>query len=188
MPEEHEPAVYLTFDDGPHPEITPFVLQQLEQYNAKASFFCIGKNVAAWPDIYNAVLERGHTTGNHTFNHMNGWKTDTERYIHDILEAEKLIDSRIFRPPYGRIRMAQANMLTHARPSWKVYMWDVLAGDFDTRISPEQCLKNVVMHTRPGAIVVFHDSEKARERMQYALPRFLAFCKEKKWALKALPI
>lgn len=188
MPEEPEPTVYLTFDDGPHPEITPFVLQQLEQYNAKACFFCIGKNVADHPDVYKGILEQGHTTGNHTFNHMNGWKTDTESYIRDILAAEKLIENRIFRPPYGRIRMTQAKLLANAQPSWKIYMWDVLSGDFDIRISPEQCLKNVIMHTRPGAIVVFHDSEKARERMQYVLPRFLAFCQEQKWALKSLPV
>ncbi len=187
MPEEAKPSVYLTFDDGPHPEITPFVLHQLEQYDAKASFFCIGKNVDAHPDIYRTILEQGHTAGNHTFNHLNGWKTDTTTYIQNILEAAKHIESRIFRPPYGRIRPAQASMLANARPPWKIYMWDVLSGDFDTRISPEQCLQNVVMHTRPGSIVVFHDSEKARERMVYALPRFLAFCKEKKWQLSALP-
>ena len=182
-----DPAVYLTFDDGPHPEITPFVLQQLAAYDARATFFCIGKNVAAHPGIYRQISEQGHATGNHTHTHRDGWKTDTAGYLRDITEAEQYIGSRIFRPPYGRITAAQCHMLEQARPPWRIYMWDVLSGDFDTQLSPERCLRQVIRYIRPGSIVVFHDSEKAWARMSHALPRVLAHCLEQGWEMKALP-
>lgn len=186
MPETDVPTVYLTFDDGPHPEITLFVLDQLQQYEAKATFFCIGKNVAAHPEVYERILAEGHSTGNHTQNHLNGWKTKTSVYLDNIKEAETHIDSRKFRPPYGRISRAQAHMLTTAATPWKIYMWDVLSADFDRNITPQKCLENVLFHIRPGSIVVFHDSEKANERMSYALPRVLAHCRQQGWAMKAL--
>jgi len=186
MPETDRPAVYLTFDDGPHPAITPFVLEQLRLYEAKASFFCIGKNVAAHPGVYQQLLDEGHTVGNHTQNHKNGWKTKTAAYLDNVMEAATHIDSRNFRPPYGRITRVQAHMLSQADPAWKIYMWDVLSADFDKNITPEKCLENVLFHLRPGSIVVFHDSEKALERMSYALPRVLAFCREKGWEMKGL--
>lgn len=187
MPPEAEPAVYLTFDDGPHSYATPFVLEQLDKYNAKASFFCIGKNVVAHPGIYRSIINAGHTVGNHTFNHLNGWHTKTDLYIANIKLASGYIDSLLFRPPYGRIKRSQANRLLTKGSKWKIYMWDVLSGDFDTSISPEQCLKNVLTNIEPGSIIVFHDSEKAWERMSYSLPQVLAYCKEKNWQLKALP-
>lgn len=186
MPDGSQPAVYLTFDDGPHPVATIYVLEQLRPYNARATFFCIGKNVVEYPDIYTQIVDEGHSVGNHTQHHLNGWDTDTERYIDDIIEASKHISSRLFRPPYGRIKKAQAFMLTENKQPWTIIMWDVLSADFDTKITPEQCLENVLKHIRPGSIVVFHDSVKAWDRMSFALPKVLEFCKNKGWALEAI--
>jgi len=180
-------AVYLTFDDGPHPTATPFVLEQLKTYNAKASFFCIGKNVVEHGTLYQEIADSGHTIGNHTHNHLNGWHTTKEKYIDNIRQAGEHIDSRLFRPPYGRIKRGQISALLMQDNPYHIYMWDVLSGDFDTTISPEQCLENVIKHIQPGSIVVFHDSQKAWDRMSYALPKVLAYCKEQNWNLKALP-
>jgi len=187
MPVDAQPAVYITFDDGPHPVATPFAMAELEKYNSKATFFCIGKNVVAHRDIYQQLLSKGHATGNHTNNHLNGWKTDNATYISNIMTAAGVIDSRAFRPPYGKMKLSQLGILSKQKPEWKVYMWDVLSADFDTKITPEECLQNVVKNIRPGSIVVFHDSEKAWDRMRYALPHVLAYCKQKNWQLKALP-
>lgn len=187
MPAEAVPAVYLTFDDGPHAQATRFVLDTLDAYEAKASFFCIGKNVAANTGLYEEILQKGHTVGNHTHNHLNGWKTGAGNYIRNITEAAAIINSRLFRPPYGKITLSQSTMLRQANPAWKIYMWTVLSGDFDTGITGEKCLEQTMMHLRPGAIVVFHDSEKAWERMSYALPRILQYCRQQGWQLKALP-
>ncbi len=169
-----EKAIYLTFDDGPHPRITPFVLDELKKYNARATFFCVGKNVSAYPDVYKQTLEAGHSVGNHTQNHMNGWKTPNDVYLLDVANASRVIESSLFRPPYGKIRQFQAKHLPSAmkRPA-KVVMWDVLSADFDYHVSNEQCLQNVVLRSSRGSIVVFHDSEKAFPRMSYALPRVL---------------
>jgi peptidoglycan-N-acetylglucosamine deacetylase len=180
-------AVYLTFDDGPHPKATQFVLDQLQQNNAKATFFCVGKNVVEHPEIYNRILAEGHHVGNHTQNHLNGWKVLNRAYLSNIIKASAHIKSRIFRPPYGRIKISQARKLSSLKPAWKIYMWDILSGDFDMQISPQQCLENVIQHLQPGSIVVFHDSEKAWERMSFALPAILSYCQTKNWALKALP-
>jgi peptidoglycan/xylan/chitin deacetylase (PgdA/CDA1 family) len=181
------PAVYLTFDDGPHPTATPFVLKQLAQHNAKATFFCIGKCVAEYPEIYEQVLAAGHAVGNHTNNHLNGWKTSAEEYIHNIAAAGELIHSKRFRPPYGRITRAQSALLHAGEHPWKVYMWSLLSADFDEHISPEKCLDNVLSNISPGSIVVFHDSAKAWERLRYALPFVIDYCKEKGWEMKGLP-
>jgi peptidoglycan/xylan/chitin deacetylase (PgdA/CDA1 family) len=169
-----ERVLYLSFDDGPHPEATPFVLAQLAYFNAKASFFCIGKNVQLYPEIYATIIAAGHVVGNHTQNHMNGWKNNTENYIADIQEATKVIDSNLFRPPYGRISFAQIKAL-RSDPSLptEIIMWDVLSGDFDTTINGEQCAQNVIQHAGPGSIIVFHDSAKAMDRLQIALPKVL---------------
>jgi len=187
MPVDDKPSVYLTFDDGPHPTATPFVLDQLKQHHAKATFFCIGKNVAEHTDIYKDIQGQGHAVGNHTHNHLNGWHTEQEKYINDTLQATQYIDSRIFRPPYGRITRGQINALTLPPHSYKIYMWDVLSGDFDTTITPQQCLENVIKNIEPGSIVVFHDSQKAWERMSFALPKVLEHCTANHWQLKALP-
>ncbi len=170
-----EKILYLTFDDGPHPEITPYVLKELKKYNALATFFCIGKNVLAWPDIYKQIVDEGHTVGNHTQNHLNGWKTPNDVYMRDIAEAANYIDSNLFRPPYGRITLFQAKNLRAALKGRKakVIMWDVLSADFDEDITIEKSLQNVIFRSSPGSIIVFHDSEKAFQKLSYVLPKIL---------------
>lgn len=170
-----EKVIYLTFDDGPHPQATPFVLEQLKKFDAKASFFCIGKNVVAEPGIYRQVLAEGHAVGNHTYHHYNGWKTEDAVYMEDIQKTMQLVPSKLFRPPYGRIKRSQAKQLLSPQLSLRTIMWDVLSGDFDTRLQPQACFNNVIKHTRPGSIIVFHDSQKALPRMQYALPMVLEY-------------
>jgi peptidoglycan/xylan/chitin deacetylase (PgdA/CDA1 family) len=180
-------VLYLSFDDGPHPEATPFVLEQLSKFNAKASFFCIGKNVQLYPEIYAAILAAGHVVGNHTQNHMNGWKNTTENYMADIQEATKLIDSNLFRPPYGRISFSQIKALRlDPNLPQQIMMWDVLSGDFDTNITGEQCANIVIQHAGPGSIVVFHDSAKAMDRLRIALPKVLAHFSKLGYQFKAL--
>jgi peptidoglycan/xylan/chitin deacetylase (PgdA/CDA1 family) len=172
-------SIFLTFDDGPIPIVTPFVLNILKKHNAKATFFCIGDNVSKHPDIFNDLKKDGHAIGNHTYNHLRGWKTDNETYLQNFLQADKLLDTPLFRPPYGRIKRQQIKLLTNARPDLKIYMWDVLSGDFDMSLTPQECLKNVLKHTEPGSVVVFHDSIKAFTRLEYVLPRALeAWSKE----------
>jgi len=187
MPQDEPLSVYLTFDDGPHPEITPYVLEQLKEYDAKASFFCIGKNVGLYPEVLERIREEGHTLGNHTQNHFNGWKTEDSVYIENIDAAAGLLPTRNFRPPYGRIRRSQARQLLSGDRPWRIYMWDIISGDFDRELTPEACLDNVIRHLRPGSIVVFHDSEKAFPRLRHALPGTLDHCRKMGWELKALP-
>lgn len=180
-------VLYLTFDDGPHPEATPFVLDQLTKFNAKASFFCIGKNVQLFPEIYAAIITAGHTVGNHTQNHMNGWENKTDHYIADIQEASKLIHSNLFRPPYGRTRFSQIKALRlHPSLPQQIVMWDVLSGDFDKTITGDQCAQNVIQHAGPGSIIVFHDSAKAMDRLHIALPKVLAHFSKLGYQFKAL--
>lgn len=179
--------MYLTFDDGPHETATPFVLDQLAHYQAKASFFCIGKNVQAHPDIYQRILKEGHAVGNHTHNHLNGWKTANAAYLADIEQAGKYIDSRLFRPPYGRMRRSQWQQLQQQQPGMQAIMWDVLSADFDTRLTWEACAAYVCYHTSPGSIVLFHDSAKAWDRMHLALPKVLEHFSKVGWKFKAIP-
>lgn len=167
-----EKKIYLTFDDGPHPEITAFVLDELKKYNAKATFFCIGKNVEAYPETYKRILMEGHATGNHTHNHLNGWKVEEKEYFENIAKAKKLIDSNLFRPPYGRLSNFAAKHLNE-NAGFNIIMWTVLSGDFDVKLGGQECFKNVIKNTEAGSIVVFHDSEKAFTRMRYALPTSL---------------
>jgi len=181
-----EKILYLTFDDGPHETATPFALQQLKQYRAKATFFCLGKNVAAYPNIFRQILDDGHTTGNHTFNHLNGWKTPIHLYLEDIHQAEKLMNTPLFRPPYGRMKKEQEQIFLQENPQHKIVMWDVLSGDFDTKISGEKCWNNIVKNAESGSIIVFHDSAKAFERMQYALPKTLQYFSEKGFSFESL--
>ncbi len=176
-----EKIIYLSFDDGPHATATPFVLDILAQYNAKASFFCIGKNVLEHPAIYQRILNEGHAVGHHTQHHANGWKVSNDQYFSEIEEAAKLIHSPLFRPPYGRIKRAQIKQLMRtadsqlnmAQSAYKIIMWSVLSGDFDTTLSAAACTNNVLKNTGPGSIVVFHDSTKAWDRMSVALPAVL---------------
>lgn len=175
--------VYLTFDDGPIPEVTEWVLSELKKHNAKATFFCIGDNVKKHPEVLKKVFADGHSVGNHTFNHLNGWKTATEDYIENSILCEKGLDNfdikskKLFRPPYGKIKPSQSKVLR--KLGYKIIMWDVISYDFDTIISKEQCLENVLKNVKTGSIIVFHDSKKAFANLEYVLPRTLQFLKEK---------
>lgn len=172
-----EKNIYLTFDDGPHPTITGFVLDELKKYDAKATFFCIGKNVVAHPDVYQRIISEGHSVGNHTYDHVNGYKTKDDAYLLNIEEAGKVIKSDLFRPPYGRITMSQIKKL---RPlKYKIVLWSVLSGDFDKNISGEKCFSNVIKTSTSGSIIIFHDSEKAYDRLVYSLPLVLKYFSEK---------
>ena len=181
-------VIYLTFDDGPTPIITHWVLDELKKHQAKATFFCIGKNVAHYPDIASAILKQGHTIGNHTQNHLNGWFSDTNAYVNDVEKANQQINKftsqRLFRPPYGKIKPSQANKLQ--KQGCQIVMWDVLSADFDTTITKEKCLQNVLKNTQNGSIVVFHDSVKASGKLQYVLPKVLDYFAENGFEFKAL--
>jgi peptidoglycan/xylan/chitin deacetylase (PgdA/CDA1 family) len=185
--------LFLTFDDGPHPVATPFVLDMLKSYGAKATFFCIGKNVEAHPGIYQRILEEGHAVGNHTWQHLNGWKTGTDLYMADIAKAARVITSSLFRPPYGRITRQQANQLKKLTLETKeknkvnrVIMWDVLSADFDIKLDAATCANYVIRHSVAGSVVVFHDSEKALPRLSGALPQVLKFFSEKGFSFEKI--
>lgn len=175
-----EKNIYLTFDDGPIPDVTEFVLACLAKYEAKASFFCVGDNIRKYPKVFEQVLKAGHSVGNHTYNHLNGWKTEDAQYCSNVQACQTYMDQHcppipgqkaLFRPPYGAIKSSQWKAL---KANYRAIMWDVLTYDFDKNLSPETCLKKAIRHTRPGSIVLFHDSLKARKNMSYALPRYLA--------------
>ena len=164
-------VLYLTFDDGPIPEVTPWVLEQLAEYNAKATFFCVGDNARKYPEIMRKTLAAGHSVGNHTMHHLDGWKTENMPYFHDIRHCSNEVHSSLFRPPYGRIKPSQAQFLQR---HYQVVMWDVLSGDFDPNLTAEDCYQNVVGNASSGSIVVFHDSLKAEDKLRNILPRLLA--------------
>lgn len=181
--DKNEKVVYLTFDDGPIPDITPWVLDLLDKYNIKATFFCVGDNVRKHPAEYNMLLERGHRVGNHTFNHVQGVKTRTRNYLANTLKCSEYIDSDLFRPPHGHIRIRQILAL---RNRYKIIMWDVVTRDYSKRMTKEQVLENVKKYTRNGSIIVFHDSIKSEERMKYALPRSIEWLLEQGYTFKVL--
>lgn len=162
--------IYLTFDDGPHPEITPWVLDQLKAYDAQATFFCVGQNVERYPDVFERIKEEGHLTGNHTYDHSNGWKTKNHHYLASIKRCDNLFGAFHFRPPYGKIKRSQ---IKHISKRHQIVMWTVLSGDFDRSLTGKQVSFNTIQHTKEGSIVVFHDSEKAFERLKVALPEVL---------------
>jgi peptidoglycan-N-acetylglucosamine deacetylase len=168
-----EKVIYLSFDDGPHPTITPFVLAELKKYDARATFFCVGDNVKKYPQIYQQVINEGHAIGNHTMHHIDGWKNTDEQYLNDIGEAKKYINSNLFRPPYGRIKRSQIKKIKLENSQLQTVMWSVLAGDWVASLSPQKCFEQVKATIYPGCIVVFHDSQKANQRMSYALPKLL---------------
>jgi len=181
-------VIYLSFDDGPHPEATPFVLAELKKYHAKATFFCIGNNVLKHPNIYESILQSGHRVGNHTYDHLNGWKTTTNEYIENIKDATSLIESNLFRPPYGRITKRQIRALSSIKNlPQQIIMWDVLSADFDLKLNGEDCARNVIKNTKPGSIIVFHDSQKAWDRMSVALPMVLAYFSQLGYRFEAIP-
>jgi peptidoglycan/xylan/chitin deacetylase (PgdA/CDA1 family) len=178
--------LYLTFDDGPHPTITPRVLDLLNEYKAKATFFCIGKNVEAYPDIYRRIIDEGHRVGNHTYSHLNSKRTDESAWLEDVRKAVVWIDSDLFRPPYGRISRFQEKALREAKPGYRTIMWSVLSGDFDKNLSAEECTKIVCKHSKPGSIIIFHDSEKAWPRLELCLPETLKRLSDKGFVFNAL--
>lgn len=181
--------IFLTFDDGPIPEITEWVLHQLEQYNAKATFFCIGDNIQKHPAVFQKVIAQGHAVGNHTFNHLKGWETSLNVYIENTKKCTETINSfqpsqsfvtehgKLFRPPYGKIKPAQARELRCL--GYKIIMWDVISMDFDAAVTPEKCLENVLKNVESGSIIVFHDSVKAWKNLEYVLPKTLEFLQER---------
>lgn len=194
---ESEKILYLTFDDGPHTTATPFVLDELKKHNARATFFCIGKNVHAEPAIYQRILDEGHRVGNHTQNHVNGWKLSETEYLNNIELAAKWIHSNLFRPPYGRIKKGSIQKVKNlieqlakkrgVYAAAKIVMWDVLSGDFDKKISPQKCLENVLKNASKGSIIVFHDSTKAWERLAFALPEVLAHFTKEGYQFNVIP-
>lgn len=185
--------LFLTFDDGPHPVATPFVLDMLKSFGARATFFCIGKNVEAYPEIYRRILDEGHAVGNHTYQHLNGWKTSTDLYMADISKAARVISSSLFRPPYGRITRQQAGQLKQLllqtgenSKKNRVIMWDVLSADFDIKLTADTCASHVIRHAVPGSVVVFHDSEKALPRLSGALPKVLKSFSERGFSFEKI--
>lgn len=174
--------IYLTFDDGPIPEVTEWVLDVLQQHNIKATFFCIGHNIEANPAIFKKIIAAGHAVGNHTYNHVNGWKTGNDTYYEnqaacrDTIARYHSAGTKLFRPPYGKIKGAQARKLR--QEGYKLIMWDVLSADFDRAITPQQCLENVINNTRSGSIIIFHDSIKASDNLKYALPKAIVHLKQ----------
>lgn len=180
-----EKIIYLTFDDGPTPEITEWTLATLKTFNAKATFFCVGSNVAKHPEIFQKIICDGHAIGNHTHHHLNGWHTDKEAYFRNIKKCEEVVKSNLFRPPYGRIKKSQYELI---KDDYKVIMWDVLSGDFDPKTSPEKCLNNVINNITEGAIIVFHDSLKAADNLKYTLPKVLAHFTEQGYRFEKLEL
>lgn len=182
LPRE-KPTVYLTFDDGPIPEITPWVLDTLKKHNIKATFFCVGENVEKNNLIYHQIKENGHRIGNHTHHHLNGWKTNNAQYYSDIEKCNTLIKTNLFRPPYGKMSIAQNSEIAK---NYQVIMWDIISGDFDPHTTPKKCLENIVMNVRNGSIIVFHDNIKAKENLYSALPRSIEYLQEKGYSFDVL--
>jgi peptidoglycan/xylan/chitin deacetylase (PgdA/CDA1 family) len=180
-----ERDVFLTFDDGPTPGITEWILSELDKRGAKATFFCLGKNIEMYPDLYEKIVTKGHVVGNHTYSHQKGWSMSLRRYIEDVDFCNSLINSSLLRPPYGRITPNQARVLSER---YSLVMWDVLSRDYSRVISPRQCLKNVTKHVCPGSIVVFHDSVKAFRNLRYALPRVLDHIDKQGWKCSAIEL
>ncbi len=170
VPHTEEKRFFLTFDDGPIPEVTPWVLDILKEFNVKAHFFCVGDNVRKHPEIYQRILDEGHRVGNHTFNHVNGWKLRSSNYLRNIIKAKRYIQSNLFRPPYGKLIRPQIKWLQ--KEGYTIVMWDVLTKDYDAKILPQECL-NRSLKAKEGSIILFHDSLKAETNLRYALPKFI---------------
>ena len=165
-----KPVIYLTFDDGPIPDLTPWVLDVLKQYHVKATFFCVGENITKNPEIFKRILQEGHQVGNHTFNHLKGWKVSQSDYLDNIEKCQQFTKTNLFRPPYGRIKKSQFKALSE---KYKVVFWDVLSHDYDKLVSPKKCLDNSIKHTRNGSIIVFHDNIKAQNNLNFVLPQYI---------------
>ncbi len=182
--ENQDSTLYLTFDDGPTPEVTEHVLDVLAEYNAKATFFCLGRNVDHYPDIYNRIVADGHATGNHTYSHLNGWKVSSKEYIDDVALASQYIDSRLMRPPYGRFTKKQIQPLREQ--GYKMILWDVMPEDYNHNVSADDCCNCVLHYATGGSIITFHDSVKASRNMYYALPRVLKYFTDKGYTFAKL--
>jgi len=178
-----EKIIYLTFDDGPIPEVTPWVLDVLDKYQIKATFFCVGENVEKYPEVYQEVLKRGHRTGNHTYNHIRGFFTSTKTYLENINKASECIDSTLFRPPHGELRLAQ---LIEIRKKFEVIQWDVITRDYDNDLSEQRVLNGVKKYTRNGSIIVFHDSIKAHRNMRFAMPKAVEWLLQEGYEFRTL--
>ena len=176
-------TIYLTFDDGPTPKVTDWVLDELTRYKAKATFFCIGKNVVENPELFARINNESHSIGNHTYSHLKGWSTKEYTYLKDVIKCQQVVKTKLFRPPYGKLTRVQTNSI---HKKFKMVMWDVLSADFDTKITPEKCLKNVLKNTTKGSIVVFHDSKKAEKNLKFALPKMLKHFSELGFEFKAI--
>ena len=170
-----EKVIYLTFDDGPNSRVTPLVLDILDRFEVKATFFCVGENVSRFPDVFDEVKRRGHTVGNHTFNHLKSFEYSTDDYVRNVKKASEFIDSRLFRPPHGQIKPSQIKAL---KDDYRIIMWDFITYDYDKRIEPEKIIAEVKKRSRNGSIVVFHDSLKAEKNVLQVLPEALRFWKE----------
>lgn len=184
IPIKHK-AVFLTFDDGPIPEVTPWVLDLLDHYGIKATFFCVGDNVRKHPETFRMVVERGHSVGNHTMHHLQGAKVTTARYVADIMEAHALIDSPLFRPPHGLIRWKQVAAI---KDNMRIIMYDLVTRDYSKKLTGEQVLDNVRRYVRNGSIIVFHDSLKSESNLRYALPRAIEWLKENGYQFLPIPM
>lgn len=182
FPDEKE-GVFLTFDDGPTKDLTLWVLDQLKQYDAKATFFVLGKNIELNPEIFERIVAEGHKIGNHTYSHLKGWATETGQYVQDVDFANGFMNTNIFRPPYGRIKPSQFRILSKR---YKIIMWNVLSMDYSRRVSPRRVVNNVINHVQPGSIIVFHDSKKAERSLRYALPRVLETISQKGLKFKSI--
>lgn len=178
-----EKKLYLTFDDGPIPEITTWILDVLASYDVKATFFCVGENITKNPAIFQRIKDDGHQIGNHTYNHLKGWDIDDNEYVENVFKCHKLTHSKLFRPPYARAKKSQLNKL---KQDFDFVYWDVLSGDFDLNLSPEDCLQNVLKYTKNGSIIVFHDNIKAIPRVQYALPKVIKHYLDKGFTFETL--
>ena len=176
-------TIFLTFDDGPIPEVTPWVLKTLNDFNAYATFFCIGENAKKYPDLISLLRDSNHSIGNHTMHHMSSWKTTNKKYYTDILECKQFINSKLFRPPYGKIKLSQ---VWHLKKEFQIIMWDVLSKDYDNSLTGEDCFQNVKRNTRNGSIIVFHDSLKAENRLRFALPATLKYFSEQGYSFAAI--
>jgi peptidoglycan/xylan/chitin deacetylase (PgdA/CDA1 family) len=176
-------TIYITFDDGPHKEITPQVLEILDEYKAKATFFVLGENVEKHPGLIEQIKSRAHSIGSHTYSHLNGWKQPTTEYLKDIEQGNQTLKTRLFRPPFGKLKKSQAHQLKN---HYKLIYWTVMPGDFDKNISKEQCLARSINNTKEGTIIVFHENDKAKQNMLFTLPLFLKHFSEKGFAFKAI--
>ncbi len=178
-----EPVLYLTFDDGPIPEVTPWILDTLRDFEAKATFFCVGENALRHAGIYRRILAEGHSTGNHTYNHLNGWKTSTAEYVRNVHRCAHVVRSNLFRPPYGRLSPCQRTAL---EGRYTIVLWDVLSGDFDQKADAQQCLENILWNADVGSIVVLHDNRKTGSKLRFVLPRLLQHFSQRGYRFEGL--